>query len=293
MASGVYIHAGAHRTGTSSFQACLALNRARLGAAGYDLAYPGRDGAEGGRLALRLPHPRHRKTPDAGWVEGARTALAGHLTAPDRALILSEENIPGRMFHFYQGQFYPAARRRITLLSQALPGPVRHLVYVVRPYDALFVSAYRKRAEDNPVPPFADIAEAMSGIERGWPEIVTAFRNRLRPERLTVIDYAGRGESRKLLARLLPEGAVTGLEEPARQLNTSATDAALEALQARYAGGETLARSDWQQVIADRAGETEDRGFARFTPEQAAGLAAKHRADLERIAALDGVTLLA
>ncbi|GGL90089.1 hypothetical protein GCM10011534_10260 [Pseudooceanicola nanhaiensis] len=292
MAPGIYIHAGAHRTGTSSFQACLALNRPRLEAAGFDLAYPGRDGAEGGRLALRLPHPRHRKTPDEGWIAGVQDTLGAHMT-PGRSMVLSEENIAGRMFHFYQGQFFPAVRRRATVLAAGLPLPLRHVLIVVRPYDALFVSAYRKRAEDNPVPPFGEIAEAMAGIDRGWPAVITAFRRRLRPERLTVIDYALRGESRELLARLLPEGAVTGLEEPGRAWNLSATDTALAALQARYRAGETLARAEWQAVIAEHAEARADLGFARFTPEQAGRLAESYAQDLATIGGMKGVTLIA
>jgi len=39
MSRDVFIHAGAHRTGTSSFQLCMATNRDRLEAAGFDLSY--------------------------------------------------------------------------------------------------------------------------------------------------------------------------------------------------------------------------------------------------------------
>lgn len=283
----VFLHAGAHRTGTSSFQACLSVNRARLAEAGFDAAYPGRDGIADGALALRLPHPRHRRTPDAEWAAAAGAELARHLSAPGRDLVLSEENIPGRMFHFYQGQFYPAAKRRAGVLAAALPGRVEHLLFVIRPYEAMFISAYRKRAEDNPVAPFADLRDRMAAMDRGWPEILTILRRRLKPARMTVIEYAARGRSRDLLERLLPEGAVTGLEEPERQLNLSATDAGLIALQALYRSGETLPREAWQQVIADHAGDREARGFAAFTPEQTAALRDRYAADLDRIRAME------
>ena len=58
----VHIHVGAHRTGSSAFQMFLDINAAALRAQGFDLAYPDRNGAEGGRLKLFLPAPRH--TPD-------------------------------------------------------------------------------------------------------------------------------------------------------------------------------------------------------------------------------------
>ncbi|MDF1854149.1 hypothetical protein [Pseudooceanicola sp.] len=292
--AGIYIHAGAHRTGTSSFQACLSLNRARLAAAGFDAAYPGRDGIIDGSLRLRLPNPRHRRSPDAAWVATLREELARHQSGPRRGLILSEENIPGRMFHFYQGQFYPAARRRIGVLAESLPGPVEHLLYVIRPYAALFTSAYRKRAEDNPVPDFSEIGEGMVGVDRGWPELLTILQRRLRPKRFTVIDYSARGSSCDLLTRLLPGDGVADLQEPEAQLNLSASDTALRALQARYRAGEKLERAEWQAVIADYAGA--DPGnrpeFAAFTPAQAAILAARYASDLARIRVMENIKFI-
>ena len=54
-AEGLYLHLGAHRTGTSSFQNFLGLNAGRLGDWGVRAVYPGRDGARGGALRLKLP----------------------------------------------------------------------------------------------------------------------------------------------------------------------------------------------------------------------------------------------
>ncbi|OWU84851.1 hypothetical protein ATO6_11090 [Oceanicola sp. 22II-s10i] len=288
----VYLHAGAHRTGTSSFQACLSANRGALEAAGFDLAYPGRDGIADGRLALRLPHPRHARSPDDAWIAGVTGEIARHRKDGSRDLILSEENIPGRMYHFYKGEFFPAARRRAKLLAAALPGPVAHLVYVVRRYDQLFVSAYRKRAEDNAVPTFAEIRDRMAGMERGWPELITILRNRFRPERFSVVEYGARGTSAALLQRLLPEGAIAAPVEPERSLNLSATDRALKLLQARYRAGEALDRPAWQAVVAEHAGDRTDLGFAAFTPGQIAAMEKRYADDLGEIGGMDGVTLV-
>lgn len=288
----VFIHAGAHRTGTSSFQMCLAENRSALEAAGFDLAYPGRDGVPRGALALRLPGPRAGAEARAGFEARARAHLAALSPDPGRALLLSEENIPGRMFHFYAGQFYPAAAARLAIVKAALPGPVAHLVHVIRPYHALFVSAYRKRSEDNAVAPFSEIAPRMAAFAGGWPELLEQMRTILRPERMSVIAYPRRGESRALLARLIG-GPAARFAEPARALNVSATDAALIALQERYRAGERLGRAAWRSVIAAHAAETDDRGYAAFRPGQRARLARRYRRDLERIAALDGVDLIA
>lgn len=289
MSKRVFIHAGAHRTGTSSFQLCLARNRAALAAAGYDLAYPGRDGIPGGRLRLDLPRKRHgdRRVPD--FAARVRDHLARLSPDPGRALILSEENIPGLMRNFYDGLFYPGSGRRLATLATALDAPPVHLLFLLRSYDTLFVSAYRKRAEDNPVPPFAEVAPQFLAITRGWPEIVVELRDILKPRRLTVLTHETRGTSRDLLARLVPGLDPARLAEPGRTMNLSATDAGLAALQARYRAGEKLARPAWQQVIRDHAGDRTPRGFAGFAAADAARLRARYAADLDRIAALPGV----
>lgn len=286
----VYIHAGAHRTGTSSFQQCLFRNRAVLAEHGLDAAYPGRDGAPKGKLNLRLPRPWHGDN----WPENTVERLRGHLARmnpnKDRGLVFSEENIPGPMRHFFEGRFFPGARQRLRALAQALETPPTHVLYVVRSYDALFLSAYRKRAEDNPVLDFDGLVPTLADMDRGWPGLISDIRDELRPERLTVMEYGARGSSRDLLARLVPGLEGAELAEPARLVNLSATDAGLLALQARYRAGEQLARPEWKAVLQDHAADTELRGFAAFPDDVAEKLRDRYARDLERLASMPGIT---
>jgi hypothetical protein len=287
----VYIHAGAHRTGTSSFQMCLDRNARALARAGFDALYPGRDGIPGGRLRLRLPGPRHGPAKMPGFVEAARDGLAA---VPDRGrpLILSEENIPGRMFHFYQGQFYPAAAARLETLARALADRPAHLVYVLRPYGELYVSAYRKRAEDNAVGPFDRIVPYLLEMDRGWPELLADMRDILDPRQMTVLPYAKRAQSRDLLRLLVPDLAGVELTEPEATLNLSATDTALDILQRRYHAGEELGREDWAAIIGENHGNRRDTGFSHLTPDEAGELEALYERDLARIAQMPGITLI-
>jgi len=294
----IYIHAGAHRTGTSSFQLMLAQNRPVLRAAGILPLYPKRDGAKGGRLRLRLPGPSVGSAGLRARQTGVKEELARHMAdVPESAkILLSEENIPGRMFHFFSGRFYPAAPRRMEMLAEALKSlghaPPVSLVFVIRPYADLFVSAYRKRAEDNAVAPFSEIAPAMVHIDAGWPQLLAQFQTYLAPKHLIVRSYAHRGRSVDLLEDLL--GArLADLKEPARRLNLSATDAALQALQERYRAGETLDRAHWKDVIAHYADQTEQRSFACFTQAQRTRLDDLYEADCAAIAKMAGVTFLA
>ncbi|MDA7430593.1 hypothetical protein PGB28_19190 [Primorskyibacter aestuariivivens] len=295
MSKQVFIHAGAHRTGTSSFQMCLDLNRDALRAAGVDPAYPGRDGIPGGRLRLKLPGPGTGEQARDAMAARAAEVLQGHSPEPNRALLLSEENIPGRMFHFYKGQIYPAAEARLKLLDKALKAngcdKVARLVLVLRRYDALFASAYRKRAEDNPVAPFREIAPRMVAMDRGWPALIRAIKTIIAPQEFIVLEYGQRGESRDVLRRLLPQVSV-GWQEPERVMNLSATDAALEALQARYHSGETLGRNAWQEVVASHRDNPENTGFASFTEKEIRVLTERYDAHLDKIAKIRGITFI-
>ncbi|MEO1363454.1 MAG: hypothetical protein AAFU86_06735 [Pseudomonadota bacterium] len=282
----LFIHAGAHRTGTSSFQMCLHENRALLEARGWALSYPRRDGIPSGSASLRLPRPRDEQL--GGITVRATRRLAAQ--SGGRPMILSEENIPGRMLHFMKGQFYPATEKRCTVLRAAWDGPIGHVLLVVRPYDQMFVSSYRKRAEDNRVPAFDGLRPNFLRMDRGWPEIVNILRDTLRPETLTVVPYALRGTSVDLLTRLVPDLRVDALREPAQDVNVSATDAALMALQARYAKGEKLARPDWQAVVTAHADDKTPRGFAAFDEGEVAEMRDRYAHDLTRISAMDGVT---
>lgn len=284
----LYIHAGAHRTGTSSFQMCLHENLAQLRARGWALIYPRRDGIPSGDRSLRLPRPRDVNLA----VPIKKTSRRLTASSGGRPLILSEENIPGRMFHFFKGQFYPAAEKRCEVLRAAWPGPIAHVLLVVRPYDQLFVSGYRKRAEENLVPPFDVLRQNYMRMDRGWSELVNVLRDVLRPERLTIVPYDLRGSSSSLLERLVPGLEGAPLQEPVSAINVSATDRALIALQDHLAKQDPSTPAVRQSIMRAHAHNTTPLGVAAFSEEEVAHWSARYGEDLERIAAMDGVTLI-
>lgn len=294
MSSGkpLYVHLGAHRTGTSSFQMMLAQNRDVLAQAGYDIAYPGRDDIPQGDLRLKLPDPRNLGQWERKFLPSARAELARFASADSHAMILSEENIPGRMIHFPAGQFYPAAEMRLQTLAAAADAPVLRAVLVVRDYVGLFVSSWRKRAEDRHSDPFAEGRQNMVRMDRGWPDLVRLVFRYLKVQELVVIDYARRGRSVDMAGLLVPELAGVPLVEPARRMNFSATDAALIALQERYQRGETLERAAWQEIIAAHRDDKEPRGVSEFTKRQTRILEGRYAEHLDEIAAMPAVMML-
>lgn len=294
MSRQIFIHAGAHRTGTSSFQLCMATNRERLEADGFDLSYPSRDGVPGGLLALRLPKPRNRPESIPRFTEKLSKILAGQVSEEREKLILSEENLPGIIRHLFEGRIHPNCRKRLLVFRdamQSIDGDVKHLLFVVRPYADVFLSGYRKHAEDNAIAPFSELSELMTDFKGGWPRTIKFFRQVLDADRITVVEYGARGDSRMLLARLLEYDADSFIE-PQRALNVSATDAALIALQNLYADGADLSRQQWQQIIREHAENTEDLGFAKFNPSQKAKLDAQYADDLAKIRTMRRVRLI-
>ncbi len=288
----LYVHLGAHRTGTSSFQMMLSENRDLLAQTGYDIAYPGRDDIPQGELKLRLPHPRNLGKWETDFLPGATKELQRFTTPDSHALILSEENIPGRMIHFPAGQFYPAAEVRLQTLAAAARAPVLRAVLVMREYTGLYISAYRKRAEDNKSQPFEEGRHNMLHMDRGWPDLVRLILEHLKVQELVVIDYNRRGRSADILGMLVPELAEVPLCEPARRMNHSATDAALIALQERYQADETLEREAWQAIIAAHRDDKEQRGVSEFTKRQTRILEGRYQEHLDEIAKMPAVMLL-
>ena len=288
----LYIHAGGHRTGSSSFQMCLHKNRDVLYNSGYDLAYPERDGIPSGTLGLRLPNPRHGMGGTLRFSKAVAAELETQNPDPNRPLVLSEENLPGRMIHFYAGQFYPAAEARFTALRRGIGAArIRRILIVVRSYAGLFVSAHRKRAEDQEAHPFSDMTAAMTNIDRGWPELISIMQQILQPEEMVVRTFENRPNSVALVQDLLGD-APKKLSEPKKSLNVSATDAGLVALQKIYATGQRLERSEWQKVIEDHAADKTDHGFASFSSDQKTALDQKYRMDLERLEADKNVNFI-
>lgn len=285
-----YIHAGGHRTGSSSVQMCLHQNRARITQAGFDAAYPGRDDIPSGELGLRLPSPRHGETLNERFSKRVAEATTSLSPDPNRPLILSEENIPGRMLHFFNGEFYPSAEARMRALAEGLNGRLKRVLLIVRSYEELYISAHRKRAEDNYVMHFDEMRPALMSMNRGWPALVRAMRDVLQAEETVVVAMSARGDNRNVLRHLVPELEDNKLVEPQAVLNVSATDAALEVLRARYKAGEKLERPEWQQVILEHADETEHRGFAEFSAAESKQLTDLYNRDLVRLSRIKRIT---
>ncbi|MCU9848639.1 hypothetical protein OEZ60_11545 [Defluviimonas sp. WL0024] len=286
--SDIVVHAGAHCCGAEEYQRFLGANRAALTAAGYDLAYPGRGGAPGGTFDCGFPEPRHQGISLDAIVGAIATALAD-LGAEGRGLILSEHDLAGHMASLLAGRFYPVALKRAEALRQALGRPVDRLVVAIRPYEDLFACAWRRFALDRQMEPFAEYVPAMAGFSGGWTETVTALRDGLEAGRVTVL--VGPQHPLDLMAHLVPG---LRLADPVVLPEAPAiTDSAIAMIQRHYGQGARFAPGQRDRILAFHATQPQVAPETGFAATQLTALRARYAEDLDRLAGLAGVELVA
>ncbi|WP_226621729.1 hypothetical protein [Alloyangia pacifica] len=289
---GIYLHLGLHRTGTGAFQQFLAANLPRLGDCGLHAAFSNRDGAGGETLRLRLPPPRHFGTEEMrrhGRQLARRLRRAGLNRHP--AVLISEENLIGGLNAVISKRPYPAAGPRLAFLRAHLDAPVRRVVLVLRSYEAQAISVYRKRLEFRALQPFEDYARDIWPAPRGWPELVADIRAALEPEEILLLRHEDRPSRTALLRALCPEMPETGWREPDAPVNFSAGDAACFALLAAHRDGQKLSRDEVAAIIRHHARAIPPRPLIDLPEETLEAQRARYRADLERLRAMQGVTL--
>ena len=290
---GIYMHLGAHRTGTGSFQEFLASNADNFADFGINLAVANRDGMSGGTFNLRLPDARHFRSGDLDdRREFLKTAVQESKINSRSRTILSEENIPGSFNSIFSENPYGAAFDRMSFFNSGLKVKVRRVLFVVRSYDTFLPSAYRKRCEFRKIGPFDEYAAEHMNAKRGWPELVQDIRSSIDPEELIVLTYEDRWSHLEMLEHLMPESTQVGFEPLKRRFNVSATDAACRAMQAHFASGKKLSPDGLAALIRKYADDTSGPPIAQFSDSNRAILQSKYADDINRIRKMSGVILV-
>lgn len=292
----VHLHLGAHRTGSTTFQMILGENSAAILAQGVRVGFAGRGDIPNGNLDLRVRHQAFAKGKARvkQHIAEIRSELAPFVKAEgSKHAIISDENMLGGMAPFELGAFYPDVPLRMEIIRKALfPNAIGNLLLMVRPYDTLFESAFRKRAERFALPAFPEVAPVQTRFEGGWPKVVDQILNTLKPKRLFVVTYGRDRDDLALLKQLCPTLDVTGMKRPETWVNSSFTDNALFECQRQIHAGEELTQeASWAIRDAFAEGQAE-QPFAKFAPKQAAMLKDRYQADLATLRNHAGITFL-
>lgn len=296
MADKVFVHIGAHRTGSSSFQAFLGHNRDLLKRAGYNLFYPNRDGAEGGyskRISLPNPSVAAVKHTDLfeKHVRPMQQKFAILTDAPRPFSILSEENILGRMRLLFRGKFYPQAGLRLDLVRRGLDQPIDNAVLVVRDYGDFYTSAAAIQALFAKRPPFETVQPFLMNNTKGWADLAQRLLQRGQVRTLTVVEYSARGDDAMLFRHLcgtIPKGVRT----PPKRTNVSASHKAINEIQRRHGGPEKLSLDDRAEIIERYAVNKGYAPYDPFTPEQRATLTHRYQNDLNALSSQPNLKLV-
>lgn len=268
----VYLHLGAHRTGTTAFQAFLGANRAQLAAAGVAVWLP-EDLRRGPLAALSARPGLRRSVIEDRRLEWRLDAALDRLVAQGaRRLVLSEENLIGTMASCHAaGLPYPEVWGRLRRLDGLFGGRVRRVALGCRDPAEWWASTLAFRLPRGGPVPDAGLLARLAAQPRGWAAVLADIAAALPGRPMAAWDFGwAAGRPDRVLVALLGAPAPAGLLATGQGRNAAPSVAALRGI-LRARGVTTLPPG-----IPERG----DGPWMPFTREARAALAARHAAEL-------------
>lgn len=209
----LFLHIGAHRTGSTAFQRILAKNAGVLARDGTVVWGPD-----------ELRPRRHFYLPVKDDFEpGAQAAFARDLAGvrADR-LVISEENMLGNMrLNLLDRAFYPDVLRRMAAYGGLIGLAPRRIGLAIRDYASYWSSAYLYTLPRHRLPEFGALKPDILRLTRGWLDILHELRGLFPTAEIMVWPLeAVKDRMRDMVARFLDRPA-RELEDIDRQINVS------------------------------------------------------------------------
>lgn len=280
----LFLHIGAHRTGTTAMQDMLAAQPAVLAGKGVAALVHA-------ELEARVPGLA-RVARREGW-ESLRTGLE-NATRGARKVLISDENIIGDMgWNIRSGSFYWRARERLEAWHEFLGRPPRRIGLGIRGYESYWLSAHALELSYRPAPKggiatFAAARDGMAAAERGWLDLVDDIRTVFAESELFVWPVEARLPVEEIAQHLVDERLALVAPPPA--VNAAPAPGLIPAMEDKRAAEPGIGRAAMRAWLADQAA----RPFDGFTGAQSARMAARYEADIAALAANHaGAVLLA
>lgn len=205
-----------------------------------------------------------------------------------------EDALMGRLPGGLSGFFSDASLRARSFAARQ-EAPVSRLVLLLPGRDTYLPHLWRLLAQRRQMVPFAEMAGALSDERRGWHEVICEVIGAVAPKETLILTRDPCAA--EVLDALMPAGGDTArLSQliaalPAPQTATQIPDTGLAMLQRLYRQGVSLSPRQSARLAAHHARQPQPDPIAAFTPEQGARLRARDAQDLQKLAALPGVTV--
>lgn len=175
----IFLHVGAHRTGTTGFQSLLQHQRARLRRS--DVSFWGPQRTRSGFLSGLIKNPDYMTTPDVelGQRSCGRIAMEiERLYHEDmQTLILSEENMIGTMTeNLASCSLYGQAQSRLARFAPAFEGHAPQIWLAIRSYERHWASQLAFRIKAGALVPCQAEIDTLAAQTRDWQEVIRSLQ---------------------------------------------------------------------------------------------------------------------
>lgn len=283
----IFLHIGAHRTATTSFQHYMRKTGPGLMRCGVDFWGPAQ--TRNGLFHGVIPVPSRRSAGQQ--LERARGRVALKLSAAEGrgfgGLVISDENLIGNIrANLRDMRLYPAIGERMARYHAAFGGRLRRVALSIRGQEEYWTSALSYSLMRVGRVPTRDELRHIAGAARGWRDVVTDLACALPGVEIVVMPHerlAGRPDTR--LAALLGQADVPAAGRVDRMNVRPGMDELCAALEERGARLGVFAKAGTGTEPGARAGV--------FTPDQSAAMAEAYQDDLYWLrAGADGLARL-
>jgi hypothetical protein len=274
----VYLHLGAHKTGTTYCQTVFKINQDKLRKAGvmyWDLNYTRKNLTP---YLVGLSRHNHSISP-----EDCKARIQSEISAPGLGkasrLVISDENLTGFIREIVLRNGYKRLVRRMRPIRQALGGDVT-VFLTIRNYADLISSMYCEMITTKAYFPFEQIRECGFDTDLSWVNIYQDLVKVFGKENVVVFEFKSFfSQPDEFLSRLVGTGI--DFEYPPKEIRASPSAKAIE-----FIGSESAARP---QVPIRKIARKAKRKFPRdaanppfdpWTPEERIRLNERYQKDL-------------
>ncbi|NIZ60109.1 hypothetical protein DL239_03855 [Sedimentitalea sp. CY04] len=170
----VFLHIGAHRCATTSFQEYMRLNTDELNTRKIGFWGPRR--TRSGLFNGIVPGPRAStgRNPQRRAVGRVQMHLSGSIASGMDHLIVSDENMMGTLRNnLRKGGLYNGAGERMARFAQAFDGQISDVMVNIRSLESYWASALGDNVARGNLIPSAEMLQRLAVSQRSWRDVLT------------------------------------------------------------------------------------------------------------------------